>query len=291
MTIKEALEFAGTYLAERDLRFPQQDAEALVAMLLQKNRSFLYAHPEFELSRASESVFHQWLNKRGEYYPIQYLRGKQEFYGLDFLVRPGVFIPRPETELLVDVSIALLRQHPDANSCAADVGTGSGCIAITLVRHNPNLTVTATDISPTALETAKQNAEAHSCLGRIEFHESSMLAAVKERVGSYHLIASNPPYVGFREKAKVEPSVRKYEPSEAVFSGQSGMEAYLQLFDQSEQLLKPGGWLVLELGANSLRPVVSLGKQKNWRLSQVHSDLAGIERCAVFQRYSSDNTF
>ena len=100
MTIKEALEFAGAYLAERDLQFPKQDAEALVAMLLQKNRAFLYAHPEFELSRTNENVFHQWLSKRGEHYPIQYLRGKQEFYGLDFLVRPGVFIPRPETEEL-----------------------------------------------------------------------------------------------------------------------------------------------------------------------------------------------
>ena len=291
MTIKEALEFAGTYLAERDLRLPQQDAEALITMLLQKSRAFLYAHPEFELSRTNESIFHQWLNKRGEHYPIQYLRGKQEFYGLDFLVHPGVFIPRPETELLVDVSMTLLRQHPDINSCVADVGTGSGCIAITLAHHNPNLTITAIDISPTALETAKQNAETHSCLGRIEFHESSMLTAVKERAGGYRLIVSNPPYVGFQDKAEVEPSVRKYEPREAVFSGQSGMEAYLQLFAQSEQLLKPGGWLVLELGANSLQPVISLGKQKNWRLNQAHSDLAGIERCAVFQRYSSDNTF
>lgn len=291
MTIKEALEFAGAYLAERDLQFPKQDAEALVAMLLQKNRAFLYAHPEFELSRTNENVFHQWLSKRGEHYPIQYLRGKQEFYGLDFLVRPGVFIPRPETELLVDVSTALLRQRLDINYCAADVGTGSGCIAITLAHHNPNLMITAIDISPTALETAKQNAETHNCLGRIEFHESSMLAAVKERVEGYHLIVSNPPYVSFQDKAEVEPSVRKYEPSEAVFSGQSGMDAYLQLFDQSEQLLKPGGWLVLELGVNSLQPVISLGKQKNWELGQVHSDLAGIERCAVFQRYSSDNTF
>lgn len=291
MTIKEALKLAGTYLAERDLRFPQQDAEALVAMLLQKNRAFLYAHPAFELSRDNARVFLQWLNKRGEHYPIQYLRGKQEFYGLDFLVCPGVFIPRPETELLVDTSMALLRQHPDARSYAADVGTGSGCIAITLAHHNPNLAVTATDISPTALETARKNAEIHSCLGRIEFHESSVLAAVKERVGSYHLIASNPPYVGIREKAEVDPSVRKHEPREAVFSGQSGMEVYLQLFDQSEKLLRPRGWLVLELGANRLQPVVSLGKKKNWRLSQVHSDLAGIERCAVFQRYPNDNTF
>ena len=291
MTVKEALEFAAAYLTERGLRFPQQDAELLVISLLQQDRAFLYAHPEFELPLPDESMFHQWLNKRGGHYPLQYLRGKQEFYGREFLVHPGVFIPRPETELLVEIGMALLPQSSEGQVFAADVGTGSGCIAVTLACQRPDLVVTAIDVSAVALQAAQHNAEAHHCLDRIEFRQGSMLSTVKERRAHYHLIISNPPYVGFQEKSRVDLSVKKYEPREAVFSGRSGQEAYPQLFEQSRELLRLGGSLVLELAAGGLQPVVLLGQKEGWVLNQVACDLAGVERCAVFQRCSSDKVF
>ncbi len=291
MTVKEAIELAAGYLTERGLRFPQQDAELLVVSLLRRDRTFLYAHPEFELSEPDESIFHQWLNKRGGHYPLQYLRGKQEFYGREFLVHPGVFIPRPETELLVEIGMDLLRQSSEGRVFAADVGTGSGCIAVTLACQHPDLMVTAIDVSPVALQAARHNADVHNCLDRIEFRQGSVLTDVKERHAHYHLIISNPPYVGFQEKSRVDLSVKKYEPPEAVFSGRSGQEAYPQLFEQSRELLRPGGSLVLEVAAGGLQAVVLLGQKEGWMLNQVGCDLAGVERCAVFQRCPGDKIF
>ncbi len=291
MTVKEALEFAAAYLAGRGLRFPQQDAELLVISILRRDRAFLHAHPEFELPLPDESIFHQWLNKRGEHYPLQYLRGKQEFYGREFLVHPGVFIPRPETELLIEVGMGLLGQSPEGRVFAADVGTGSGCIAVTLACQRSDLMVTAIDVSAVALQAARHNADVHNCLDRIEFRQGSMLSVVKERRAHYHLIVSNPPYVGLQERSRVDMSVKKYEPREAVFSGESGLAAYPQLFEQSKELLRPGGGLVLELAAGGLQPVVLLGQKEGWVLNQVGCDLAGIERCAVFQICSSDKIF
>ena len=122
MTVKEAIQSAAEYLGERHLRAPRQDAELLVASILQQDRTFLYTYPERPLSPSQKQLFHQWLAKRGEHYPLQYLRGAQEFYGRQFRVRPGVFIPRPETELVLETALALLRESEDQELFAADIG-------------------------------------------------------------------------------------------------------------------------------------------------------------------------
>ena len=284
MTVKEAVQFAEVYLAERALQLPRQDAELLVASVLQRNRAFLYSHPERELLSAQECLFHLWLTKRGVHYPLQYLRGKQEFYGRDFIVRPGVFIPRAETELLVEVGITLLQNRTEDHPRVADVGTGSGCIAITLACEDPRVTLTAIDASPQALELARQNTGVHRCYNRVEFFLGDTLSPVVGRRGYFDLILSNPPYVSWREQHQVELSVKKYEPSKAVFAGKSGHEAYKKLFRQGRNVLHPQGALVLELGHTSKNDVTELGRLEGWVLSQVRADLAGIDRCAVFHQ-------
>lgn len=286
MTVKEAIQFGEAYLDERGLQAPRQDAELLVASILQRGRAFLYGHPEQKLLATQERLFHLWLTKRGAHYPIQYLRGKQEFYGRDFIVRPGVFIPRPETELLVEVGGALLQNKTEGPLRAADVGTGSGCIAITLACDNPRVTVTATDTSAQALDLARQNAEVHQCCDRVSFFQGDALLPVVSRQNYFDLILSNPPYVSWQELHQVELSVKKYEPSEAVFAGESGHEVYKKLFRQGRAVLAPQGFMVLELGHASKVGVARLGLLEGWTLGQVRADLAGIDRCAIFQKSS-----
>ena len=287
MRVEEAIQLAAQYLAQRELRSPRQDAELLVASIVQRNRTFLYTYPEEKLSTGQRRLFHRWLVKRGEHYPLQYLRGKQEFYGREFWVRPGVFIPRPETELLLETALAILRGQQDKELFAADVGTGSGCIGITLACEEPRLVVTATDISLAALQVARRNAELHHCAPRIEFHQGRTLEPVEDRHSRYHLVLSNPPYVGSPERHLVDPSVSKYEPSEAVFAGHSGHEVYLELFRQAKSLLRPHGKLVVELGDRAAAGVSRLARQKGWILKSIKKDLSGIDRCAVFQAQSA----
>ena len=193
MTVQEALQSAADYLAKRRLRSPRQDADLLVASVLQRDRTFLYTHPEHPLSTAEKHLFQQWLIKRGEHFPLQYLRGNQEFYGREFSVRPGVFIPRPETELVLEAALGVLGESPEEHLRAIDVGTGSGCIGITLACEEPRVVVTATDVSPIALKVARQNAQQHRCLDRVEFREGQTLNPVRDRLGYFHLVVSNPP--------------------------------------------------------------------------------------------------
>ena len=284
MTVKEALQSAASYLAKRRLRSPRQDAELLVASILQRDRTFLYTYPEHHLSTAQKHLFQQWLIKRGQHFPLQYLRGKQEFYGREFSVRPGVFIPRPETELVLETALGLLRESPEEELRAADVGTGSGCIGITLACEEPRVVVTATDVSPIALKVARQNAKKHGCLDRIEFLQGQILKPVKDRLGYYHLIVSNPPYVSSEEKNRLDPSVDQHEPREAVYAGESGQEIYKQLFSETQEVLRAQGKLVVELGEGARQGIRRLAQEKGWILEDSRKDLAQIDRCAIFGR-------
>jgi release factor glutamine methyltransferase len=282
VTVKEAIQSAADYLAKYQLRSPRQDAELLVASVLQRDRTFLYTYPDHQLSTPQEQLFRQWLIKRGEHYPLQYLRGKQEFYGREFTVRPGVFIPRPETEAVLEAALTFLRESPEEQLRAADVGTGSGCIGITLACEEPRVQVTATDVSPVALKVARQNAKRHHCLDRIEFLEGQTLDPVKDRLGYYHLIVSNPPYVSYQERDRVDASVDKHEPSEAVYGGELGQDIYRQLFSEAKRALKAHGKLVVELGEGGKEGVCQLAQEKGWVLEGSHKDLAQINRCAIF---------
>lgn len=284
VTVQEALQSAADYLAKRRLRSPRQDADLLVASVLKRDRTFLYTHPEHQLSTAQKHLFQQWLIKRGEHFPLQYLRGKQEFYGREFSVRPGVFIPRPETELVLEAALGLLRESPEEHLRAIDVGTGSGCIGITLACEEPRVVVTATDVSPIALQVAHQNAKKHRCLDRLEFREGQTLNPVKDRLGYYHLVVSNPPYVSHQERNRVDASVDKHEPREAVYAAESGQAIYKQLFSEARKVLRDQGKLVVELGEGAKQGICRLAQEKGWVLEGSRKDLAHIDRCAIFGR-------
>lgn len=283
VTIAWALQFGTRYLAKRQLRSPREDVELLIASVLRCNRGFLYAYPEKRLSLRQRWIFRKWLAKRGRHYPLQYLRGSQEFYGREFLVRPEVFIPRPETELLLEVALDLLRLRSEGSLLAVDVGTGSGCIAVTLACEESRVKVVAIDKSPGALQVAQRNAETHQCQNRVDFCEGAGLQPVKSHRQRYHIIISNPPYVSSLAKGLVDLSVSQYEPEAAVFSGKSGHEAYLELFEQSGEVLHPEGRLVIELGGENTSDVLRLAEKAGWGPEEVRKDLSGKDRCAILK--------
>ncbi len=201
----------------------------------------------------------------------------REFWGLDFLVTPAVLIPRPETEFIVEEALQVV---PGA-SRVADIGTGSGCIAVSLAYELPNSRVVATDVSGDALLVARQNAARHGVDGRVTFVQTSYLEAV---TGPFDLIVANPPYVRLRDKPALAPAVR-HEPDVALFGGDSGLRDIAGVLDAAIDKLRPGGWFVMEFGFGQEDDVRSLvGERPLLRLDHLRSDLQGLPRTAIMQR-------
>jgi release factor glutamine methyltransferase len=266
-------------------------AELLLLHVLGRDRTWLYAHPEEQLSPADAERFFALIARRGNGEPTQHLTGKQEFWGLEFEVTPGVLIPRPETEHVIEIALDRLalrelragrKQTLSGEGLQiADIGTGSGCMAIALAKDLPGATIYATDISPEALAIARRNAMRHNVAGCVRFLEANLLGGVAPPLD---LIVSNPPYVGRREAATLMREVRDHEPEIALYGGEEGYELYADLITQSAVHLKPGGILVLELGHNSLPAVHPLLDAPTWTNVAVTNDLAGIPRVIAAER-------
>jgi len=287
-------------------------AELLLVHGLCRDRTWLYAHPEEELAEDDAARYFALIARRARGEPTQYITGKQEFWGLEFEVTPDVLIPRPETEHVIEVALDRLavrelragRQQKNDGSALqiADIGTGSGCIAVALAKELPQVAVVATDVSSAALAVARRNAARHAVADRICFLECNLLDDLSASVASaadasfhqspvtshqspsFDLIASNPPYIGRREAPSLMREVRDHEPEVALYGGEEGYEFYASLIAQSSAHLKPGGILVLELGHNSLPAVQPLLDAANWRNIGITNDLAGIPRVLSGER-------
>lgn len=268
MTILTAL-LQGTKLLEDEaISVPRLTAEVLLTHALQRERSYLYAHPEEELSEIAWIHYGRYLHERMKGKPTQYITGRQEFYGRDFRVTPDVLIPRPETEHLVEAAIS--RTQP--RDLVVDVGTGSGAIAITLALETHGH-VSATDISAAALNIAQSNAQQLSA--QVGFLACDLLDAFRDH--SINVLVSNPPYVPKTDQPSLQREVRDYEPHVALFGGPSGLELYERLIADAARVLRPHGWLLLELGYNSLDPVRAM-LEHTWTDIDVIADLAGLPR-------------
>jgi release factor glutamine methyltransferase len=283
VTVRDAVRHGTEYLAGHGLKTPRQDAELLVLKATGKDRAFLLTHPEWKLSQDQQERLDHWLEQRKHHYPIQYLIGSQEFFGRLFQVDSSVLIPRPETEVVVETCLALLSRVDHEPISIVDIGTGSGCIAVTLACENRRTRVTAIDISGPALAVAHENARRFGCLDRIEFLQGNVLEPLESFARSFDLIVSNPPYVE-NESVEVEYSVKTFEPREAVFAGPTGLEIYTTIFGSSRDLLHRPGWLVLEMGYGIADRVAELAGSAGWKLVEMRKDLAGIPRCAVFEQ-------
>lgn len=321
MDVRATLKNGIAKLREADVPSFTLAAELLLLHVLGRSRTWLYAHPEEIISDAELQHFFELINRRAAGEPTQHLTGKQEFWGLEFEVTPEVLIPRPETEHVIEVALDRLalreiragRPQKSAGEGLqiADIGTGSGCIAIALAKELPAAYFYATDISPAALAVAQRNAQRNAVEDRIHFTEANLLTipvgaqqaapqlgntansaspAVHQSPATAHqsqlfdLIASNPPYIGRREAPSLPREVRDHEPHSALFGGEEGYELYADLIIQSTQHLKPGGILVLELGHNSLPAVQPLLDTPAWANVGVTNDLAGIPRVLAAER-------
>ena len=264
-------------------------AELLLMHVLQRDRAWLYAHPEYELSSEAEAAYAQLIERRSTGLPTQYLTGRQEFWGLEFAVGPGVLIPRPETEHVIEVALEWCGRRRREPLRIADLGTGSGCIAIALAQELPNARIIATDISAAALDYAQRNTARHEVAGRIQFLAANLLDAGRGLSGpprnSFDMIVSNPPYVGRNNAANLACEVREHEPPEALFAGETGFEIYPALIEEASKSLRPNGILVVELGYDGADYVRSLLSAPSWSELMVTRDLAGIER-VISARFS-----
>jgi release factor glutamine methyltransferase len=282
MTLRQALTIATQKLATSEhLRANStRDAELLLLHILAIPRTTLLAHPNRELTPADEALFQTFIARRLQNEPIQYIIGRQEFYGLALHVTPAVLIPRPETEHLVEA--VLQRLPPNQSLKIADIGTGSGAIAIALAVHLPQAHVTALDLSPEALKIAHTNAETHKVAHRIRFVESDLLNSLSHRAEQFDAIVSNPPYIPETDRPTLHPEVRDHEPATALFAGPEGLSIYRLLIPQAHAALKPNGLLALEIGHGQRESLTTLLAQ--WHNISFINDLQQIPRVALANR-------
>lgn len=273
----------GSALQEASVRLrgvsesPRVEADVLLMHIINVSRSKLLAHPERSLTTAELERYRGLVAARSSGCPLPYLTGKVEFYGLDIEVTPEVMIPRPETEALVDLAVA---RRP---STVIDVGTGSGCIAVALAVRLSQATVYGIDISPAAAAVASRNAERHGVAERVHFIVGDLL---DRRPGPVDLIVSNPPYVSANEWPSLPRSVRDYEPRVALHGGADGLVVIRRLLSQSPGLLRPGGAMLIEIGADqggAARDLARAVFRDPGTSTRVHRDLARRDRVLEVQ--------
>jgi release factor glutamine methyltransferase len=272
MTLHTALIQGTELLEEAAVGASRLTAEVLLSHALHCRREYLYAHPEQELREVEWIHYGRYLHERIQGKPTQYITKRQEFYGREFRVSPDVLIPRPETEHVVEVALKVAREA----TRVVDVGTGSGALAVTLQLER-GISAIATDISAAAGAVAADNAVRLGA--RVDFVVCDLLSAIGEQ--SVDLIVANPPYVPLGTREGLQREVRDWEPHVALFGGESGYELYDRIAADAPRVLRPGGWLIMELGFGSVNHVSEL--MAGWRDVRIEPDLAGIPRVIAAQ--------
>ncbi len=280
MSVGDAIGWGSAILDESDVRCVHSRADSMLLLrhVLGIQQAEMFAYRERHLSNVELEKFQALSPQRAQGKPIQYITGVQEFFGLPFHVTPDVLIPRPETEHLVEAVIERLRNHPAPR--IADVGTGSGAIAVALAHALPHAQLTALDISTAALALAAENAKRNGVAERIRFLESDLLTAVAGE--HFDAIVSNPPYIANSERTSLPAEVRDHEPAQALFSGPTGLEVFERLIQQSKNCLKTGSWLIVEMGQGQQGAVTRL--LQGWNGVEIIADLQGIPRVTIARK-------
>lgn len=277
MKISENLTEASRQLAESGVPDAARESSSLLQYALQKDRVFLFLYPEYELTSDEQTRFSDALRRRCGREPLQYITGRQEFYGLEFFVTPDVLIPRPETEMLVAKMIELLKHYESPTF--AEIGVGSGCIATSALVNLPNVRAAASDVSRAAILVAETNAGRHGVSKRIEFIESDLFENFGGR--RFDLIVSNPPYVPAADMSGLQPEVRVFEPNRALTDGSDGLSIIRRIIRDAHRFLRPEGCLILEIGFGQAESVAGLFDAELWSSVEIAADFQGIPRMAV----------
>jgi release factor glutamine methyltransferase len=282
-SIGEAILQGSILLHRSGVSSGKMDAGSLLGHVLGRDRTFLITHADDLITSDQQAAFQELLDRRVAGEPLQYIKGVQEFFGLDFEVTPDVFIPRPETELLVEVAQKLLSES-DSAAFICEVGAGSGCIGITLVHELPDARAVAVDISAAALDVARRNAARHAVAERMTFQLSDCFSSVTEK--DFDIVVSNPPYVEERALDGLQREVRYFEPHQALTAGADGLAVIRRLLIESPAFLKPRGFLVFEIGFNQGDAVRGLIDPEVWEILGFHDDLQGMPRIIALRKQS-----
>jgi len=277
MNIEAALRTAAEKLDEGGIPEPRREAASLLAFSLKTDRAFLIAHPEHELTADRSILYKSVVKRRSNCEPFQHIVGRQEFYGLDFLVTPDVLVPRPETELLVEIALHKLAQVDRVRFL--EIGVGSGCISVSILHHLPDATSLAVDVSPGALEIALRNAETLGVASRLQLLESNVYERVPEE--QFSAILSNPPYIPAADIGNLQPEVRDFDPHIALTDGGDGLAIIRMIIDGAAARLRANGLLLIEIGQGQVAAVRDLLSGGPWSDVQFAPDLQGIPRVAV----------
>jgi len=282
MTVREIIFKATQRLEEAGIPSARLDAEVLLAFLLRCDRLAFFKNPENPVGEEQRAAFDRLIERRTGGEPVAYITGRKNFWSFALDVHAGVLIPRPDTEVIVEEALAVLRQESWSHPRILDIGTGSGAIALALACEVPGAAVTATDISKTALETAQKNAAALK-LDRVVFLRGDLFEPVK---GRFDLIVSNPPYIGADEYESLPAGVKNFEPEEALRAGQTGLEFYEKLIYQAHGYLAENGWLLLEIGARQKQEVRAIFEAHKdfYEHIDVREDYAGLPRVVKGRR-------
>jgi release factor glutamine methyltransferase len=287
MRISDALENASKFLAESGIAEPRREAKSLLSFAIEKDLTFLTAHSEYEPTDEERKRFDEFLARRARHEPLQYIKGKTEFYGLEFRVTPEVLIPRPETELIVEQAIEILGTKSPTRFC--EVGIGSGCISIAILHHCPKAVATGLDVAESALVIAKKNAQKNSVAERLELKISDVFSAFmpkenqKTKIGErippdFDLIVSNPPYVPLSEFENLQAEVRDFEPRIALTDEGDGLAVIKRIVMDAPDFLVSEGFLLMEFGFNQATEVRSFFSEAFWSSIELFPDLQGIPR-------------
>jgi release factor glutamine methyltransferase len=274
MKISEILREATAILQDAGVAEPRREAASLLAFALEKDKTFLIAHSEYKLSPEEKTRFQSFLDRRAAGEPLQYITGRQEFYGLDFWVTKDVLIPRPETELIVEAAVEILLPLENPSFC--EVGTGSGCISVSILHVVKNASATGLDISERALEITRKNAEKHGVDERLNLKKSDVFSALRDE--KFDLIVSNPPYVSLGEIAGLQREVRDFEPHIALTDGGSGLAIIEKIIEDAPVFLRPKGFLLMEIGFTQSPKVAAMPGAEIWQTPEFLPDLQGIPR-------------
>lgn len=281
ISIRQAVAKAAHVLRSAGIVQARMEASSLLSHLLHKTRTFLIAHGEDHLNVEQLAAFQRLVARRAQREPLQYITGHQEFFSLDFQVTPAVLIPRPETEIVVEAALDSLKGKTEP--AIADIGTGSGCIIISLLHQLPNARGVATDISLSALAVTRTNAHKHGVGDRLDLIQADCFSAFPRDV-AFSIIVSNPPYVAAAEIDRLQPEVREYEPLSALVSGSDGLAHIGTLLAQAAAFLCEEGQMIFEIGFGQREAVERLIDERVWNLIEIRTDLQGIPRTVVVQK-------
>ena len=267
MNITDLLTIASRKLKDSDIENPLFEAEYLLAFTLGKDKLYIKTHLTDSISKEHEKEYFKHINLRSKDYPIAYITGTREFFGLDFFIEEGVLIPRPETELLVETTLKHIKSD---SPIIADIGTGSGAIAIALAKNLPKSHIYALDISDKALEVANKNAKYHKMENQITFVKSDYLTEIKHK--TFHAIVSNPPYIKTKIIRTLQKGVKDFEPKIALDGGEDGLEAYKTIIPNAINLINEEGIIILEIGFDQKDDLIEIAEKHKLKIS-IYKDI------------------